>query len=161
MNDQGASSASINSATSVAPDGSTPQPAPVAGPSAPKQKSKKLPLIIGIIAALVIIGVVVFLVIAKPFGGDSDNDDKKVNGEAFYNDGNFIVSSEEKDGKRYAIYDQEGNAVTGFDYTDVSDSFLAGTALARKGGEYGLIGQDGKTKYIWFFSRFFVPLQMN
>ena len=120
------------------------QSAPAPAPAGQKPKGKKLPLIIGIIVALAIVGVVVFLVIAKPFGSGGGSDGKKnASGDPFYKTKSMIVSSAEK-GKKYAIYSTDGDKITDFDFDDSSEYFVGGAAMMKKDGKYGIVDEEGK-----------------
>ena len=127
------------------PNTSDSQTVPEVASANGKSKNNKLPLIIGIIiVVLAAAGLIVFLILAKPFSGENGNGDGgHAGGGAFFASDNFFISSREKGAMAYAIYNSKGKAVTGFDYSGAPDYFIANTALVRKGSKYGLIDTEG------------------
>ena len=131
-------------------EGATPIPTPEVGalvqdvePTQPvneKQPGKKKPLIIGIIAfVLIAAGVGVWLFLANSNNPGISGAKADPERKAFFVEGDNGNTS-------YAIYNDKGDKLTGFDYEKVSDFNPFGYAIAKKVGkdEYGLIANTGK-----------------
>jgi len=133
----------VASAVPAASTGASENPTTAA--PAIKLKRKKSPVIIAAILLLIaIIGIVLFIIIVNSSANAPASNNTTPSNKPFYGDGNFAIMSDEGGTKRYAIYSQDGKAITDFIYSDISDVFVADSALARRDGEYGIIDRNGK-----------------
>lgn len=124
-------------------DSSTAQSAADVAATGKKNKNKKLPLIIGIVAVVAIaIGAVLFFILANPSGNGGGGIGGS--GDAFFANQSFFVSSDEKGPTYYAIFNSEGKAATDFVFSSAPNYFIANAALVRKDKQYGLIDASGK-----------------
>ena len=109
-----------------------------ATPQQPKKKvNTKMLIIIGIVIAVVIVGIIF---VPKLF--NNNNKDGESLSQSLTESTSFWVRNNEN---MYALFDINGKQITGFDYPSVDTEFINGiTKVQNKNNEYGLISTSGK-----------------